>query len=162
MKTNYNQNRKNNLYNKEECPMCHYTFVRGYDATSAIKCPSCKETFVSGQKINHGSDCQVCQSRFGCNNQFYKDGCPPLMSDGRFITYHNSTNELTEAMRKMNKIDSPNAFRNFMQNNGNLFMNAERDHIVKNNSCTPSMACSEGWYNLWENNKGNWANANQN
>ncbi len=80
------------------------------------------------------------------------------MSDGRFITYYNSTNELTEAMRKLNGFSSPNKFRTFMQNNGDKFMDLERRYITNNNTCYPLTACGEGWYDLWEKKFGNWAN----
>ena len=149
---------RNNLHSKEECPQCHFVFVSGFDEQNVRTCPSCKSRFVSGQKMDHGQGCSICSSRHrGSNNVYYKDGCPAIMSDGRFITYYNSTNELTEAMRKMNGFSSANQFRNFMQNNGDLFMNSERNHVIKENTCSPTIACSEGWYNLWAKNGGNWA-----
>lgn len=155
-------NLSNNLHTREECPGCHFVFVSGYNENNSRKCPSCKQNFVSGEAIDHGKGCSICLNRYhGANNVYYKDGCPAIMSDGRFITYHNSTNELTEALRKLNGIRSPNEFRTFMQNNGNLFMAAERKHIVKENTCTPTTACSEGWYDLWTRDKGNWANSKQ-
>jgi len=153
-----NSRTNNNLYTKEECPNCHFTFVSGFDPENIRNCPSCRTKFVSGQKVNHGVGCTVCKSRYnGSNNVYYKDGCPAIMSDGRFITNYNSTNELTEAMRKMNGFKSPNEFRNFMQKHGDLFMNIERDYITKNNTCTPKIACSEGWYNLWTKHNGDWS-----
>lgn len=151
--------RNNNLHNREECPACHFVFVVGFSEDGIRQCPSCKQKFLSGQKIDHGKGCSICLNRYhGSNNVYYKDGCPALMSDGRFITYYNSTNELTETMRKLNGFKSPNEFRTFMQKNGDLFMNAERDHIKKENTCSPGVACSEGWYNLWAKNRGNWQN----
>lgn len=148
----------NNLYTKEECPNCHFSFVGGFDPQNIRNCPSCKTKFASGQKVNHGVGCSICKSRYhGSNNVYYKDGCPAIMSDGRFITNYNSTNELTESMRKLNGFKSANQFRNFMQKNGELFMNKERDYIEKNNTCAPKVACSEGWYNLWAKHGGDWA-----
>ena len=99
------------------------------------------------------------QRPMGSNNVYYPDGCPALMSDGRFITYYNSSNELTETMRKMNGFRSENQFRTFMQTNGDLFMNAERDYLMKNNTCSPQTACSEGWYDLWTMKDGYWGNS---
>ena len=148
---------QNNLHTREECPLCHFVFVAGYDPKGARNCPSCKQRYVAGQKPNHGSSCSVCANRNrGSNNVYYADGCPALMSDGRFITYHNSTNELTEAMRKLNGFTSPNEFRRFMQNNGRRFMDAERDYVVKANTCSPNTSCSEGWCKLWEKDRGSW------
>lgn len=150
----------NNLHIKEECPLCHFVFVRGFSSEGIKQCPSCKQQFKTGQQIDHGKGCSICSNRYhGANNIYYNDGCPAIMSDGRFITYYNSTNELTESMRKLNGIQNPNEFRLFMQNNGNLFMNAERNHILKQNTCSPTTACSEGWYNLWTKHGGNWGRA---
>lgn len=98
----------------------------------------------------------------GGNNVYYKDGCPALMNDGRFITNYNSANELTETMRKMNGFKSSNQFRTFMQTNGDLFMSTEREYQIKNNTCMPSTACSEGYYNLWSKNDGSWVNSSTN
>lgn len=160
---NVSNNNQNSLHTKDECPKCHFAFVAGFSPENMRQCPSCKTNFISGQKIDHGRGCSICSNRYhGSNNVYYKDGCPAIMSDGRFITYYNSTNELTEAMRKMNGFKSANQFRNFMQKNGDLFMNSERNHIIKENTCSPAIACSEGWYNLWSKSGGDWADYNAN
>lgn len=140
---------QNNLHSKEECPHCHFTFICGFDSEGKRQCPSCNRGFASGTKIDHGRGCSICSNRFkGSNNVYYSDGCPALMADGRFITYHNSTNELTEAMRKLNGFKNPNQFRSFMQKNGDLFMNAERAYVQSQNTCSPNVACGKGWRDL--------------
>lgn len=160
--------RPNNLYNKNECPGCHFVFVSGFDQNGIQQCPSCRHKFLSGTTVNHGNGCSICSARHnktknelykGASNTFYKDGCPALMQDGRFITNYNSTNELTEAMRKLNGIRSPNEFRLFMQNNGEAFMDSERNFIEKENTCTPKVACSQGWHDFITKHKGDWSNA---
>ena len=108
-----------------------------------------------------GYDSYVPNQYNGGNNVYFKNGCPALMNDGRFITNYNSSNELTETMRKMNGFKSSNQFRTFMQTNGDLFMAAERNYQVNKNTCAPTTACSEGWYDLWTKDGGNWANANR-
>jgi|SRR5271154_4227825 hypothetical protein len=149
----------NNLHTREECPGCHFVFVSGFDPQGVRECPSCNKKFLPGSRIDHGKGCSVCYMRYhGANNVYYKDGCPALMSDGRFITYYNSSNELTEAMRKLNGFRSANQFRTFMQVNGDLFMASEREFQVKKNTCAPRTACSEGWYDLWTKKGGYWAN----
>jgi hypothetical protein len=105
-----------------------------------------------------GFDSYVPGQYHGGNNVYFKDGCPALMADGRFITYYNSSNELTEKMRRMNGFQSSNQFRTFMQTNGDLFMATEREYQIKNNTCMPTTACSEGFYNLWTKDDGSWAN----
>lgn len=92
----------------------------------------------------------------GADNIYYEEGCPARMSDGRFITYYNSTNELTNAMQKVNKFRSANQFRTFMQKNGDLFMNLDRQYQTAKNTCSTNTACSEGWYNLHTKYGGSW------
>lgn len=142
-----NISKQNSLYTKEVCPSCHSVFASGFSPTAVRNCPSCKHKFVSGNKKTSGT-----------NNVYYKDGCPAIMSDGRFITNYNSTNELTEAMRKLNGFQCSNEFRIFMQKYGDKIMAAERNHIIKENTCSPQTACSEGWYKLWTQNGGDWSN----
>ncbi len=122
----------NSLYAREECPKCHYSFICGYSNDTARTCPSCQQQFMHGMSIDHGKNCAICRNRYhGANNVYYQDGCPALMSDGRFITDYNSSNELTEAMRQLNGFVSPNEFRQFMQENGDQFMNADRERAFR-------------------------------
>ena len=94
----------------------------------------------------------------GANNVYYKEGCPALMDDGHFITYYNSTNELTNQMQKLNGIRSANQFRTFMQNHGLEIMNSEREYYMREYLCAPKIACSQGFYDLWMIDQGNWGN----
>lgn len=156
---------RNSMHTKEECPLCHHAFIGGFDPSNHRRCPSCKHKFVSGATIDHGNGCSICTGRNnskpkykGMSNTHYENGCPALMSDGRFITYYNSSNELTDSMRKLNGFRSPNEFRAFMQKNGKLFMDAERKYLEKENTCKPDTACSQGWYDLWTSKQGNWSN----
>ena len=149
----------NNLHTKEECPNCHFIFIAGYQSGKSRQCPTCQFIFISGQNAKHNANCQICiNKQKGTNNAYYRDGCPAIMSDGRFITYRNSTNELTENMRKMNGFTSPNEFRQFMQNNADHFIDAERNYLINQNTCNSNIACSQGWYDLWNNNNGSWSN----
>ena len=152
--------------NKIKCPKCHYIFVDLMDPLSVrtvdnrrMKCPKCRSFFIFGSVSYSGVGCNTCELQHdSANNVYYKDGCPALMSDGRFLTYYNSTNELTETMRKMNGFESANKFRTFMQTNGDLLMASERDYLNKENTCAPATACSEGWFDLWTKKYGYWAN----
>jgi hypothetical protein len=78
------------------------------------------------------------------SNPVYKN-CPAIMEDGRFITYYNSTNELTHHIQELNGIKSSNQFRTFLQKNADIVMNKEREYINKKYSCRPNIACSEGY-----------------
>jgi hypothetical protein len=153
---NSNSSNPNSLYSREECPHCHYTFVAGFDKSNIRTCPSCHLAFKSGDKPTH-LGCSICENRKrGANNIHYNAGCPALMSDGRFITYYGSTNELTEAISKLNGFDNSNKFREFMLANGDRFIKAERDHIQKEYTCNPNTGCSEGWVKNYVKNKGKW------
>lgn len=141
----------NSLHKQYQCPECNSAFIGGYDPHDIHQCPSCKHKFMSQKK--------KCKPRFvGGSNAFYRDGCPAIMSDGRFITNYNSANELTEAIKQMNGISNSNELRQFLQNNGNKIINAERNYHLNDNKCNPSTACSEGWQALWKDHRGNWSN----
>jgi len=147
-----------NMPSKCQCPLCRFIFMAGGSISNVVNCPSCNLKF---KRAFPPSKCHKPKYE-GANNVYYKDDCPALMNDGRFITYYNSSNELTEAMRKMNGFRSANQFRTFMQNNGELFMAAERKYIIDKNTCEPHTACSEGWYDLWTKRDGYWASNNPN
>jgi len=70
------------------------------------------------------------------------------MSDGRFATYYNSSNELTEALMKANGFADANKFRNYLQDNAVNFINSERKLLYNNNICHPNITCSENWHEL--------------
>ena len=125
--------------NLNKCSYCHNPNIGDY-SNNKVVCPSCSHTNTNNNYILNTN----------------KNNCPALMSDGRFITYYGSSNELTEAMRNVNGFKNPNEFRIFMQKNGDQLMNAERNHIFKENVCVPNLACSEGWHKLWTKNNGKW------
>ena len=81
---------------------------------------------------------------------------PPLMSDGRFLSYHGSSNELAEQLRKTNGINNPNQFRSFLQNNAEKLMNQERKYLDEKYHMEPKIACSDGWRDMWQKYHGNW------
>jgi hypothetical protein len=81
------------------------------------------------------------------SNNVYKN-CPAIMSDGRFVTRWDSSNDLTHQIQLLNGIPSSNQFRNFMQQNADVIMASEREFINRNYGCNPQIACSEGYYYL--------------
>lgn len=143
------------LYTSEQCPRCGYTFSIGFDNSNIVKCPSCRTNYEKTKN----APCTTCRTDYpGDNNGYYKQGCPALMSDGRFLTNYRSSNELTDQMMKLNGIKSSNEFRNFLQNNANKFINSEREYLLNQNTCDPKTGCSQGWYDLWNVNGGDWSN----
>lgn len=152
----------NNLtYTKEECPNCNFIFNAGYEDDDYRSCPSCMSQFKSKMPSVSMSSYRPQQTPtyYGSNNMYYKDNCPALMSDGRFITYHNSTNDLTDAIRRLNNIDSSNKLREFLQNNAEKIMNSERNFINGQNRCNTNRACSNGFYDLHTKYQNDWSNA---
>jgi hypothetical protein len=75
------------------------------------------------------------------DNRYWSYGCPPLMSDGRFITNHVRYNVFDQFIRNMNEIPDGAAYRHFLQNNGDQILNKERQALVKNNTCNVNGRC---------------------
>ena len=123
-----------------------------------INCPRCDNRFISGYTENGVKECPECGTNFvpanlnGTNNIHSADNCPGLMSDGRFLTNYNSSSELMGAMASINGFDDSNEFRKFVQANGINFINAERKYLYSNNSCNPTISCSQGWDQFKQNN----------
>ena len=51
----------------------------------------------------------------GANNIYYRDGCPAIMEDSRFISNYRPSSELTNEIGKANNIRNSNQLREFMQ-----------------------------------------------
>ena len=75
------------------------------------------------------------------DNRYWSFGCPPLMSDGRFITNHVRFNVFDQFIRNMNEIPDGASYRHFLQNNGEQILNKERQALVKNNICNVNGRC---------------------
>jgi hypothetical protein len=75
------------------------------------------------------------------DNRFYKQGCPPLMSDGRFLTSYVDSDVLNQYIRHVNKLKSANDFRIFLQKNGDTIINRERAYLIKKNTCNVHGVC---------------------
>lgn len=76
------------------------------------------------------------------DNRFYKYGCPPLMSDGRFLTSYVDSDVLNQYIRHVNKLKSANDFRIFLQKNGDAIINRERAFLIKKNTCSVHGMCT--------------------
>ena len=76
------------------------------------------------------------------DNRYYKYGCPPLMSDARFITSWVDSDVVNQYIRHVNKITSSNDFRMFLQQNGDQIINKERAYVVKKNTCNIDGKCA--------------------
>lgn len=92
----------------------------------------------------------------GANNIYYADGCPAIMEDGRFISTWRPSSEITNEIGTFNNIRNSNALREFMQTNALNLMRENRAYLTQTNTCNPDTSCSEGYYNLWMKNHGQW------
>jgi hypothetical protein len=88
------------------------------------------------------------RNNLGMDNAYFRSGCPPVMSDGRFMTYYNSTNELTNKLQKASGYASSNSFRTHLQNNAENIMAAETKRIKNEYGCNPTISCSQGFFDL--------------
>lgn len=69
------------------------------------------------------------------SNNKYSD-CPPRMSDGRHFTDYRPSNQLELLLASDNNIQSSHQYRNFLQKNGNVIMNKNREVAVNLNGCS--------------------------
>lgn len=76
------------------------------------------------------------------DNRYFKEGCPPLMSDGRFVTSYVDSDILVQFIRHVNEIGSAQDFKNFMTKNAVEIMNKERNFVVDKNTCDVNGKCS--------------------
>lgn len=69
------------------------------------------------------------------DNRYFKQGCPPLMHDGRFITNYNRFPIFEQYIKNINKISSAQEYRQFLQKNGDTIINNERAYFNKVATC---------------------------
>ena len=75
------------------------------------------------------------------DNRYFNYKCPPLMSDARFITNYMESRVFEQYVRNINKLDSAQDYKNFLQNNAESIMEKERSFAESNNKCTLDEAC---------------------
>ena len=75
------------------------------------------------------------------DNRYHKQGCPPLMSDGRFLTNYVDSDVMNQYIRHANKIKSANDFRKFLQKNGEEIINNKIKFLFKKNTCSVNGKC---------------------
>lgn len=75
------------------------------------------------------------------DNRYFNYQCPPLMQDGRFITNYMESRVFEQVIRNVNKIDSAQDYKRFLQINGDTIMNRERAYIEGLNTCSVNGKC---------------------
>ena len=61
------------------------------------------------------------------DNRYFKNGCPPLMQDGRFITNYFDKRVLDQQIRQLNNINNSYNYKSFLQNNAEQIINNDRN-----------------------------------
>ena len=69
------------------------------------------------------------------DNNYWRYGCPALMSDARFTTQYMDSDVLNQKIRNLNKIKTSHEFRAFLQKNASTIMNNERKFLQKEYMC---------------------------
>ncbi len=72
------------------------------------------------------------------------------MSDGRFLTSYVDSDVLNQYIRHVNKLNSANDFRIFLQKNGDAIINRERAFLIKKNTCSVHGMCAKTGCNTKE------------
>jgi hypothetical protein len=75
------------------------------------------------------------------DNRHFSYGCPPLMQDARFITNYMESRIFEQYIRNVNKIDSAQDFKRFLQTNGDTIIDKERAYHQQVNTCSVYGKC---------------------
>jgi hypothetical protein len=75
------------------------------------------------------------------DNRYFSYDCPALMQDGRFITNYTQRRTLDQYIKRVNKIESAQEYKDFLQRNGETIINKERAYNEDNNLCKIDGKC---------------------
>ncbi len=75
------------------------------------------------------------------DNRYFSNNCPPLMQDGRFITNYTESRVFEQMIRNVNKIESAQDYKRFLQTNGETIMSRERTQVESANTCNVHGQC---------------------
>jgi len=105
-------------------------------------CLSCHRFY-----INPGS--KLCEECTNFSNMYYPPNgegeCPPIMSDGRFLTNYVSTRHMGFHARDLNNMQDDRQNRYYQQHNADQIFQKERIYLQNKYTCHPQKKCSEGW-----------------
>jgi hypothetical protein len=76
------------------------------------------------------------------DNRYHCYKCPPLMSDGRFITNYTPRRSFEQYIRNLNNINTAQEYKTFLQTNANNIMANEQKFYNDSNTCNVNGACS--------------------
>lgn len=75
------------------------------------------------------------------DNRYFKNGCPPLMQDGRFVTNYLESRVFEQFIRNVNNIGSAQEYKRFLQVHGDSIINRERAYQESINTCSVHGKC---------------------
>lgn len=75
------------------------------------------------------------------DSRHWKQGCPALMSDGRFVTNYMDNDVFNQTIKKMNKIGNSHEYREFLQKNAETIIKRETESFLKKCSCNTEGKC---------------------
>lgn len=75
------------------------------------------------------------------DNRYFSYNCPALMQDGRFITNYTRLRVFDQYIRTINKIESAQDYKDFLQMNGDTIINRERAYNDNENLCKIDSRC---------------------
>lgn len=121
------------------CPHCGFVFPPEFQPTGIHHCPTCQRPLsLRPTKFSKGAD-----------NIHHESGCPPVMSDGRFMRDFVSGRELTDRIARARGLESSAQIREFIQENADELILADRRRLFGANETNPSFGCSDSW-DLWQ------------
>lgn len=76
------------------------------------------------------------------DNRYHTCNCPPLMSDGRFITSHIRGRIVDQYIREINNIHSAHEYKIFLQDNTNQILDNLNKTLKNNYVCNIKPSCN--------------------
>lgn len=73
------------------------------------------------------------------------EGCPPLMSDARFVTDYRPSCDVNNLIQVQNNIRNSYEYRLFLQQNAEQLMRISRGFAQRKNHCSPCDAKAVVW-----------------
>jgi len=75
------------------------------------------------------------------DNRYFSYDCPALMQDARFVTNYAQRRTVDQYIRIINKIESAQDYKDFLQKNGDDLINKERAYNEDNYICKIDGKC---------------------
>ena len=77
------------------------------------------------------------------DNRYYNCNCPPIMSDGRYISSYVKGRTVDQYIRKINNISSAQDYKLFLQENTSIILDNLSKSLKNNNTCVLNNSCNK-------------------